>query len=74
LWRVPSDCPFELILAGDTLIAGGEDKVAAYEAATGREVWTASVEGRAYGLAVSQGRLLVSTDLGRIVCFTAGSN
>ncbi|UCD51500.1 MAG: PQQ-binding-like beta-propeller repeat protein [Phycisphaerales bacterium] len=74
LWRVPSDCPFELILAGDTLIAGGEDKVAAYETATGREVWTASVEGRAYGLAVSQGRLLVSTDLGRIVCFTAASN
>jgi len=74
LWRVPSDCPLELILASDTLIAGGEDKVTAYEAATGREAWTATVEGRAYGLAVSQGRLLVSTDLGRIVCFSAVSN
>jgi len=71
LWRVPSDCPFELILAGETLVAGGEGKVVAYEMATGREIWTASVEGRAYGLAVSEGRLLVSTDLGRIICFAA---
>jgi len=69
LWRVPSDCPFELILAGETLFAGGEGVVVAHELATGREIWTASVEGRAYGLAVSQGRLLVSTDLGKIVCF-----
>lgn len=69
LWRVPSDCPLELILAGETLVAGGEGKVAAYETATGREIWTDSVAGRAYGLAVSEGKLLVSTDLGRIVCF-----
>lgn len=69
LWRVASDCPLELILAGQTLFAGGEDKVAAYETATGREIWTDSVEGRAYGLGVAQGHLFVSTDLGRIVCF-----
>jgi outer membrane protein assembly factor BamB len=69
LWRVASDCPLELILAGDTLLAGGEGKVAAYETTAGREVWTESVEGRAYGLAVSQGRLIVSTDMGSIVCF-----
>jgi len=69
LWRVPSDCPLELILAGETLVAGGEGKVAAYEIATGREIWTDSVEGRAYGLAVSEGRLLISTDLGGIVCY-----
>jgi hypothetical protein len=69
LWRVASDCPLELVLAGDTLFAGGEGKVTAYETTTGREVWTDSVEGRAYGLAASQGCLLISTDLGRILCF-----
>ena len=74
LWRVPSDCPLELILAGDTLFAGGEDQVAAYDLVDGREVWTASVEGRAYGLAVAGGRLLVSTDLGNIICFCHVSN
>lgn len=74
LWRVPCDCPLELILAGQTLIAGGEDKVAAYEVATGRQAWTGSVDGRAYGLAVAQGSLFVSTDLGRIVCFQSPAN
>ena len=69
LWRVASDCPLELILAADTLFAGGEDKVTAYETTAGREIWTDSVEGRAYGLAVAQGYLFVSTDLGSIVCF-----
>ncbi len=70
-WRVASDCPLTLILAGDTLFAGGEGKVDAHEAATGERIWTAPVEGRAYGLAAAAGSLFVSTDLGRIVCFTA---
>jgi hypothetical protein len=71
VWRTASDCPLTLILAGDTLFAGGEGKVAAYEVATGEETWTASVEGRAYGLAAAGGSLFVSTDLGRIVCLAA---
>jgi outer membrane protein assembly factor BamB len=58
-----------LLLAGGTLFAGGKAKVAAHDAATGRELWTHSVRGRAYGLAVANGALLVSTDLGSIVCF-----
>jgi len=69
LWRVANDCPLSLILAGDTLFAGGEGKLAAYETAAGGQVWSASVEGRAHGLAAANGALLVSTDLGRIVCF-----
>lgn len=74
LWRVPSGCPLTLILAGDTLFAGGQDKVTAHALATGQQRWTASVQGRAYGLAVAQGALLVSTDLGRISCFTPDAN
>jgi len=71
LWRVPSDCPLTLILAGDTLLAGGLDKVAAYDRTSGRQLWTTPLEGGAYGLAVARSALLVSTDLGRIVCFSA---
>ncbi len=70
LWRTASQCPLTLILAGQTLIAGGQGKIAAHDIKTGRRLWTAPVEGRAYGLAVSHGALLVSTDLGRIACFT----
>lgn len=68
LWRVACDGSLTLILAGDTLFAGGEGSVAAHDMTTGRRLWTASVDGRAYGLAVAGGSLLVSTDLGSIVC------
>jgi hypothetical protein len=71
LWRVANDCPLSLILAGDTLFAGGDGKVAAYETAAGGQIWSAPVEGRAHGLAAANGSLLVSTDLGRIICFAA---
>jgi len=71
LWRTATDCPLTLILAGDTLFAGGEGKVTAYEAVTGQEIWTAEVEGWAHGLAAAAGSLFVSTDLGRIICLTA---
>ncbi len=70
IWEVPCRAPYELIAAGDTLFAGGRDQVVAYDAATGQAVWTGAVTGKAYGLAVSDGRLLVCTDRGTIHCFT----
>jgi outer membrane protein assembly factor BamB len=69
LWRVPSDCSLTLILAGQTLFAGGEGKVAAYKIDSGQQVWSAPVTGRAYGLAAAHGSLVVSTDRGNVVCF-----
>ena len=69
LWTVNSDCHLSLILTGRTLIAGGEDKVNAYDAQSGQEIWTTRVSGRAYGLTASQGCLIVSTDRGQISCF-----
>lgn len=68
-WRVPSTLDAALILAGDTLVAGGKDEVAAFDAATGRRVWSERIEGDARGLAASGGYLLVSTSRGRIHCF-----
>jgi len=70
LWTVDCDKSHSLILAGDTLIAGGQDNVAAIELSTGREVWSARVQGTAYGLSVANGRLFVSTDQGVIHCFS----
>ncbi len=71
-WEVPCNNPDELILAGDTLFAGGEDRVAAYRAADGKRVWAGVVSGRAYGLAVANNRLFVSTDTGAVHCFAPG--
>lgn len=70
IWRTPCEHVESLIRAGRHLIVGGYDTVAAYDSASGDLVWTAPVPGRACGLAVSDGRLLVSTDQGTIVCFT----
>lgn len=69
LWRRVCDEPLDVILAGDTLIAGGEDHITAYSAEDGAKVWSAPVDGRAYGLAAADGRLYVSTDTGAIHCF-----
>ncbi|MHC4323093.1 MAG: SAM-dependent methyltransferase, partial [Planctomycetota bacterium] len=59
-------------MAGNVLFVGGEDKVAAIEASTGKVIWGAPVFGKAYGLSIVNGGLYVSTDKGRIHCFRAG--
>jgi outer membrane protein assembly factor BamB len=75
-WRQTEQCVADaLILAGNCLIAGGPNKVAAYDAASGEMLWSAAVEGSARGLAVANGRLLVSTTTGHIYSFArTGSN
>jgi uncharacterized secreted protein with C-terminal beta-propeller domain len=71
LWRAACAQPHSLILAGNTLFAGGNDEVVAYSTIDGKQIWSAKVKGAALGLAVAHGRLLVSTDKGAIHCFTA---
>ena len=73
LWKTVADCPHDLILAGQTLFAGGDDRVAGFDTTTGKMRWSATVTGRAQGLAVAHGRLFVSTDRGTIHCFRAGA-
>ncbi len=68
-WHVPALQCRSLILAGDTLFVGGSKQVFSVEAQTGRKVWQAGVTGDALGLAAGKGRLIVSTDDGRICCF-----
>ena len=71
-WTVSCHYPHAMIMAGDTLFLGGENEIAAVDAGNGRTIWTASVEGKAYGLSVVNGSLFVSTDKGRIHCFRSG--
>jgi outer membrane protein assembly factor BamB len=70
LWKRPCEYPYALILAGDALIVGGDDAVAAFRAIDGEILWTGEVTGRAFGLAVAHGRLLVSTDRGVVHCLS----
>ena len=60
-----------MIVAGRHVIVGGQDEVGAFDA-KGKLVWTQPVTGRAYGLAVANGSLVVSTDLGHTYAFRPG--
>lgn len=72
-WRTKCHCPFSLVLANNVLIAGGDDEVIAVDAKTGKRLWRRDVHGKAYGLAVSDGKLFVSTDEGAVHCFSDGA-
>ena len=69
LWETPVERVYALMLAGGTLLAGGAGEVSAVDAASGRALWSAPVQGQARGLAVAGPRLIVSTTTGAILCF-----
>ncbi len=66
LWTVKLACPFSLVLAGETLFAGGENQVVALDCKDGKPLWHEAVDGKAYGLSIADGMLYVSTDKGVI--------
>jgi uncharacterized protein YfaQ (DUF2300 family) len=68
-WKIPCGHPIGFAMGGNTLYVGGDGIVMAFNASNGKKQWSAKVEGNAYGLAISNGRLLVSTDKGHIHCF-----
>jgi hypothetical protein len=73
LWQAESAWPHCLVLAGETLVAGGRDEIAALRSADGTVAWKQPVHGRAYGLAAANGAVFASTDEGSIHCFRAGN-
>ena len=74
LFSVPSRGQLALIGAGQTLFVGGEDLVEAFSIKDGKKLWSHAVNGKAYGLAASDGRLFVSTDTGQVYSFRAGAD
>ncbi len=70
-WATEHGRVYALIMADDTLFAGGAGEVTALAADDGRALWRAEVDGQARGLAAAGGRLLVSLDSGRILCFAS---
>ncbi|MGI9471094.1 MAG: PQQ-binding-like beta-propeller repeat protein [Rubripirellula sp.] len=70
-WEVDSAAPLDLIKAGNCVVVGMDRGVAAYDSDSGRELWREEVVGAVHGLAVANGILFVSTDLGHIHAFGA---
>ena len=61
-----------LIVAGNTVVLGGDGSVSVIDLASKQTLLVAEVDGAAYGLAVDGNRLYVSTDRGTIHCFGDG--
>ncbi|MEI6035878.1 MAG: PQQ-binding-like beta-propeller repeat protein [Verrucomicrobiae bacterium] len=71
LWSAPNDFHgLSALVAGKTLFVGGAGKVAGYDTSTGKLSWEQKMDGEVRGLAVAGGQLYVSTDLGKIICFS----
>lgn len=60
---------YAMALAGETLILGQDGYVSAVAPESDSELWRAPVDGKAYGLAIADGRLIVTTDRGEVTCF-----
>lgn len=72
-WKRKCRTPdFALIRAGNVLLRGSEGAVTAFDTTDGETLWTGKVDGKAYALAVANGRLLVGTDKGTLHCFGPG--
>ncbi|MFT5469698.1 MAG: outer membrane protein assembly factor BamB [Verrucomicrobiales bacterium] len=68
-WMLPATAAESMILAGNTIYAGGETGVVAVDAESGKNLWSFETKARVRGLAVSNGNLFISTIDGKIRCF-----
>ena len=68
-WEAPHQRAYALIVAGETVVVGGQDTVTTIAASDGDILGTSPVDGQARGLAVADGRLVVSMSTGQIACF-----
>ncbi|TKG96340.1 hypothetical protein EYV94_03535 [Puteibacter caeruleilacunae] len=69
LWQAPTSKIYCMVKSAESIIIGQQDQVTAYDVTNGETLWKQDVDGRAYGLAMSEGKLFVSTDKGVIYCF-----
>ena len=51
-------------------IGGGENQIAAFNTEDGKQLWHAKVDGKVWSMAITSNRLLVSTDAGKVYCFS----
>lgn len=73
-WSVTVSGGMAAVVAGKSAIVGGAGRVSAIDLTAQKAGWSAEVQGNAYGLAVANGRLYVSTDKGLIYCFGAATS
>ena len=74
LWKADFQDPLSLIATSNALVVGGVNRVAAFDAATGKLLWEAAIKGRIKGLAFADQCLFASSDTGGVSCLTFGGD
>ncbi len=72
-WQVAHPRAWAMVLAGDALLVGTRDRVAAVDPADGSTIWSSAVDGQVRGIAVGGGAVLAATHRGAIYAFAPGS-
>ncbi len=72
-WTTPVGRVYEVVQAGSTVIVGGRETLACYDAKGGRKTWQTQVAGDVRDLLLVDGALLVSTTEGEVHCFRPGA-
>ena len=70
-WEADQGRTYAMILAGNTLVLGGQDSVRSIDIREGKALWETKANGQARSLAVAGGCLLVSTTEGEIACYSS---
>ncbi|NLF40777.1 PQQ-binding-like beta-propeller repeat protein [bacterium] len=70
IWHVPQSNAYCMAAAGNAVILGMRNAIAAHDTAAGTLLWRASVDGEVRGMAVAGGMLIAATDKGTLLCFT----
>ncbi len=73
LWKIDNTHHDAMALVGDVVVVGGANVVKAFDVKDGKKRWQAAIDGRGLGLAAAHGRLIVTTDTGRVYCFGEGA-
>ena len=73
-WTVPHRARvYCLAMAGETLLTGNRDSIAAFDTGDGKPVWRVDLKGQQVrGMAVANGCLVAATQTGELFCFGAG--
>jgi len=70
IWKQQIDSSYSCILAGNSLVLGGDGKIEIFDSKNGKKLWMQKIDGIAYSIASSNANLLVSTDQGKIYSFS----
>lgn len=71
-WQVAHSRAHAMVLAGNALLLGSRDRLAAVDPADGSTIWSRAVDGQVRGIAVGGGTVLAATHRGTLYAFSSG--